>query len=390
MLVKKILLCLCVLSVLAACGGHERKNSHSASMAENGSNKSIVFAFLPGTDNDDAYRQGIELALAEANDKKINIGGRSAHFTLDTATKQQSLHMDRAIGKQHWSVLMGYAGLPEEKSTHIALPVMALGDDAAYVASDSPNSESTPVFHLQPTVVQQGQLLARYLLQQNDVRRVAIISNGQHPLLVSALHDQLQQGGKNTTVYVLDKVHNTQLQQLMAQLQTNVPDLVFYSGDGKSAVRLLRRMQQARLLVPVMLTAEAKTNRFIQQAGDYAQASMAMVPGLALTQIKNNDVFAQAYRQRFEQDPNIAAVYGYDAAWVVITAMKLANSAEPASFLPKLQSLNMATGLLSGPLTFDNRGWRNEAAMTIYQVEDGEWKLADSLTGTPNQKAGTP
>ena len=70
--------------------------------------------------------------------------------------------------------------------------------------------------------------------------------------------------------------------------------------------------------------------------------------------------------------------------------MKLADSTAPQTYASKLKTLNMSGGLLSGALTFDNQGQRNEAVLTVYQVEEGGWVVADSIRANPNQAQTTP
>ncbi len=80
--------------------------------------------------------------------------------------------------------------------------------------------------------------------------------------------------------------------------------------------------------------------------------------------------FLDAYKKRFNQDPILYAPFTYDAANLLIEAMKKADSADPAKYLPELQkiSYNGATG----PISFDDKGDRKDAEITIFTMKDGK------------------
>src|SRR5947209_11052970 len=52
--------------------------------------------------------------------------------------------------------------------------------------------------------------------------------------------------------------------------------------------------------------------------------------------------FLDAYKKRFNSDPILYAPFTYDAANLLIEAMKQANSADPAKYLPVLQKIDFA------------------------------------------------
>jgi len=80
--------------------------------------------------------------------------------------------------------------------------------------------------------------------------------------------------------------------------------------------------------------------------------------------------FLDAYKKRFTADPIIYAPFTYDAANMLIEAMKKADSADPAKYLPVLAKMEYAGS--TGKIAFDDKGDRKDAEMTIFTMKDGK------------------
>ncbi|HZW23548.1 MAG TPA: branched-chain amino acid ABC transporter substrate-binding protein, partial [Noviherbaspirillum sp.] len=64
------------------------------------------------------------------------------------------------------------------------------------------------------------------------------------------------------------------------------------------------------------------------------------------------------------------APYVYDAVMVMVEAMKKANSAEPAKYLPELAKINYKG--VTGNIAFDNKGDIKEGTLTLYTYKGGQ------------------
>jgi branched-chain amino acid transport system substrate-binding protein len=80
--------------------------------------------------------------------------------------------------------------------------------------------------------------------------------------------------------------------------------------------------------------------------------------------------FLDAYKKKFNVDPILYAPFTYDAANLLIQAMQKANSADPAKYLPELQKISF-TGA-TGSISFDGKGDRKDAEMTIFTMKAGK------------------
>src|SRR5256885_13965669 len=80
--------------------------------------------------------------------------------------------------------------------------------------------------------------------------------------------------------------------------------------------------------------------------------------------------FLDAFKKRFNVDPILYAPFTYDGANLLIEAMKKANSADPAKYLPELAKISYMGA--TGKIEFDQKGDRKDAEMTIFTMKTGK------------------
>jgi len=103
-------------------------------------------------------------------------------------------------------------------------------------------------------------------------------------------------------------------------------------------------------------------------AGEAAEGllcSQAGIPPQAASK-----AFLDAYKKRFNMDPILYAPFTYDAANLLIEAMKKANSADPAKYLPELQKIDYKGA--TGKIAFDEKGDRKDAEITMFTMKEGK------------------
>jgi len=64
---------------------------------------------------------------------------------------------------------------------------------------------------------------------------------------------------------------------------------------------------------------------------------------------------------------------------VVLAAMKKADSADPAKYLPVLKTITYQG--VTGNITFDENGDVKGGSISLYQVKDGKWKYLETVGG---------
>jgi branched-chain amino acid transport system substrate-binding protein len=112
----------------------------------------------------------------------------------------------------------------------------------------------------------------------------------------------------------------------------------------------------------------ACTDEMSKLAGESAEGlicSQAGIPAVAASK-----KFLENYKKKFNVDPILYSPFTYDAALLLVEAMKKANSADPAKYLPELAKISFNGA--SGKIEFDEKGDRKDAEMTIFTMKAGK------------------
>ena len=80
--------------------------------------------------------------------------------------------------------------------------------------------------------------------------------------------------------------------------------------------------------------------------------------------------FLGAYKKKYNVGPILYPPFTYDAANLLIEAMKKPDSADPAKYLPELAKISYKGA--SGPIAFDAKGDRKDAEITIFTMKGGK------------------
>jgi branched-chain amino acid transport system substrate-binding protein len=85
--------------------------------------------------------------------------------------------------------------------------------------------------------------------------------------------------------------------------------------------------------------------------------------------------FLAKYQKRFGQPIQIYAPFTYDAVYIIVDAMKRANSTDPAKILAAMPSTDYK-GVI-GETTFDSKGDLQHGVISLYNYKSGKKTLLD-------------
>jgi len=216
---------------------------------------------------------------------------------------------------------------------------------------------------------QQGPAIAAYIAKELKAKRVAIVDDktaygeGLATEVEKALHDAgvTVVGRERTT----DK--ETDFKAILTRIKSKSPDAVFHGGMDATGGLLLKQARELGLRSTFAFGDGACTDEMTQlsgAAGEGLVCSQAGLPTASATK-EFRDAFAAKYGET-----KLYAPFFYDATNVVIDSMIRADSTDPPRFAPEIArtQLKGATGLI----TFDSKGDRRDAEMTIFRMKDGK------------------
>ena len=369
----KLALCVAVALALGACGKEAPKTG-----AQGGAEVKIGhvgpltggIAHL-GKDNEN----GARLAVEEANKAGVKIGGKDMKFTLLAEDDQADPKVGTTVAQK--LVDAKAVGVVGHLNSGTSIPASPIYNQAGIpvISGSATNPKLTEQgFKNQFRVVgrddQQGPAIASYLASEKKPKLVAVIDDAT--AYGEGIANEVEKTLRGAKIKVLPREKGTDKttdwKAILTKLRGQNPDAVFYGGMDATGGPLLKQGRELGMKAVFSFGDGACTDKMKELAGEAAEGllcSQAGIPPQAASK-----AFLDAYKKRFNMDPILYAPFTYDAANLLIEAMKKAGSSDPKVYLPELQKINF-TGA-TGNIQFDDKGDRKDAEMTIFTMKGGK------------------
>jgi branched-chain amino acid transport system substrate-binding protein len=333
-----------------------------------------------GKDNEN----GARLAIEEINAHGLKIGGQKIRLALDaqddaadprTATQvAQKLVDDRVVAVV--GHLNSGASIPASKIYH-----------SAGIVQISPSS-TNPVYTQQgfnttyrvvATDAQQGPALANYAARVLKIRSVAVVDDSTS--YGQGLANEFAKAAHAHGIKVLSHDATTDkavdFRAILTKIKAENPDAIMYGGMDATGGPLARQARQLGLRAKFLFGDGVCTTDLARLAGQATDHVVCSQAGAAVEKMAGGSAFSAKYRRRFGHDIEYDAPFTYDAVYIIVDAMKRANSTSAAKILAKMPSTNYH-GVL-GTTTFDARGDLRHGVISIYDYRNGKKTLIDTM-----------
>ena len=160
----------------------------------------------------------------------------------------------------------------------------------------------------------------------------------------------------------------------LTKIKTKAPDAVFYGGMDAQGGPMLRQMRQLGISATFLGGDGTCTAEMIKLAGDAMNDKVFCTQaGIPIAAMPGGTAFLARFKDRFKvADIQLYAPYAYDAATALIEGMKLADSTEPAKYLPAMQKVSFKG--VTGNIAFDAKGDPREGGISMYRHANGKWE----------------
>jgi branched-chain amino acid transport system substrate-binding protein len=160
-------------------------------------------------------------------------------------------------------------------------------------------------------------------------------------------------------------------------------DLIFFCGEYQVLAKIIASSREIGVLSN-FLTEKLGMDEGITQLTDakYLEGLMAVVPEPPSLALFSEDPKAVEFWRKFKDlapqikgveisEPGKFAPYAYDAFYIMIEAMKKANSTAPQDYIDVLR--NIAFDGVTGHIEFDSNGNLKNPQSTIFLIKNGTW-----------------
>jgi len=361
-----VLAALCVVS-LTACKGSS--DGGEIVIGEYGSLTGSTATFGISTKN------GIEIAIDEANKAGGVLGKQIRVIVEDDQSLPQEAQtvVTKLINKDHVIALLG------EVSSSRTLAAAPTAQDAKIpmISPSATNPEVTKkgdyifrVCFLDPF---QGYVMAKFATNTLKIKNVAIlrdIKNDYSVGLAEAFTENLKKMGGNIIANESYSEGDTDFSAQLTSIRSKNPEAIFVPGYYQEVGLIARQARKLGITVPLMGGDGWDSPKLTEIGGDaingsyYSNHFSVYDPSPA---IQN---FVSEYKNRYGSVPDALAGLGYDAARVLIDAIKRADSTEPSKIRDAIAATKDFPGI-SGKITIGKDRNAVKAAVVL-QVKDGK------------------
>ncbi len=173
--------------------------------------------------------------------------------------------------------------------------------------------------------------------------------------------------------------------EVVAKVKKAAPEVVFFGGTSQSGgPQFARDLKAADVTFPLVVPDGCYEEAFIRGAGEDAVNGRvyATIGGIEPSELKGaGAVFVKRYKEKHKADPEAYAVYGYEAAKVVLEAIKKVGKKDREEICKAvLATKDFDKGVL-GKWSFDADGDTTLQQITVSKIEKGKFVPMKVVTG---------
>ena len=320
------------------------------------------------------FRNGVSLAVDQWNNKGGVLGKKIEMIISDDQHDPK-----QAVSVANKMVNEGVVGVIGHFNSNCSIPASDVYDRAGIpmITPASTNPQLTKngykgVFRVCGRDDQQGKIAADFVINYLKLKQVAI------------LHDKTTYGqglADEFKKFVSDKVQvvyyggivqgDKDFKMVLTAIKVKKPELVFFGGIYPEAGLLVKEAKELGLNAKFMSGDGTIDPKFVEIAGTQAAEGTFLTFSPDPKNIPLAKGFIDKYRAKYgEIGPY--SIYAYDAANIMFTAIKEANTTDGKSIIDKLHSTEFSGAL--GNIRFDSKGDVTKAPYVVWITKDGKFE----------------
>jgi branched-chain amino acid transport system substrate-binding protein len=329
-----------------------------------------------GKDNEN----GVRMAIEDLNAQGVTIGGKKVKFEIQAEDDAADPKQGTAAAQKLCDAKV--AGVVGHLNSGTTIPASKVYNDCGipHVTGAATNPNLTkPGYKTTYRIIANdnalGAALALYASDKLKLKKVAIIDD--RTAYGQGVAEVFKKTAVSKGMTVVDEQFTndkaTDFMAILTAIKSKNPDAIFYGGMDPQAGPMLRQMEQLGMdkvkyfggdgictSEIIKLAAGAKTldNVICAEGG----ASLAKMPGGAAWKAK--------YDKKYPGQFQVYSPYTYDATFVLVDAMKRANSWDPKVYTPFLAKANYKG--VTANIAFEANGELKNAATTLYSYKGGK------------------
>jgi len=329
-----------------------------------------------GKDNEN----GTRMAIDDLNTQNIVIGGKKIKFEIAAEDDAADPKQGTAAAQKLCDAKV--AGVVGHLNSGTTIPASKVYNDCGipHITGAATNPALTkPGYNTTYRILANdnalGAGLAFYAADALKLKKVAIIDDrSAYGQGVAEVFKKTALAKGMTVVdeqYTTDKA--TDFMAILTAVKSKNPDAIFFGGMDPQGGPMLRQMEQLGMSNVKyfggdgICTAElAKLSAGAKTLGNVVCAE----GGASLAKMPGGEAWKKRYDAKYPGQFQVYSPYTYDATFVLVDAMKRANSTDPKVYIPELIKTNYKG--VTTTIAFEPNGELKNPAITLYVYKDGK------------------
>ena len=320
---------------------------------------------------------GVRLAIDELNTQNLLIGGKKIKFELVAEDDAGDPRQATAVAQKLCDAKV--AGVVGHLQSGTSIPAATIYSKCGLpnITASATNPDLTKpgyktTFRLIANDNALGAALAIYAHDARKLKKVAVIDDrtayGQG--LADVLKATAKQKGMEVVgeEFTTDKA--TDFMAILTGVKSKKPDAIFFGGLDAQAGPMLRQLEKLGLSNVKFFGGDAlcteKLPDLASKAATIKNVTCA-TGGASIQKMQGGTKWKKKYA-KFPGQFQIYSPYAYDATFVLVDAMKRANSADPAVYLPFIGKTKYKG--VTANIDFTAKGELTKPAVTLYTYKD--------------------
>ncbi len=323
---------------------------------------------------------GAMMAIEDLNAQNIVIGGKKIKFELqaedDAADPKQGTAVAQKLCDSKVAGVVGHLNsgttIPASKIYHDCGLPMVTGA-ATNPSLTKPGYKTT--YRIIANDLSLGAGLAFYAADALNVKSVAIIDD--RTAYGQGVAEVFRKVALTKGIKVVDDQFTTDkatdFMSILTAIKAKKPDAVFFGGMDPQAGPMLRQMEQLGMGNVKYFGGDGICTAELAKLADGAKILGNVVcaeGGASLAKMPGGEAWKKRYDAKYPGQFQVYSPYTYDATFVLVDAMKRANSTDPKVYVTKLAESNFKG--VTNTIGFEPSGEMKNPAITLSVYKAGK------------------
>ena len=329
-----------------------------------------------GKDNEN----GVRMAIEDLNAQNIVIGGKKIKFEIQAEDDAADPKQGTAVAQKLCDAKV--AGVVGHLNSGTTIPASKVYHDCGipHVTGAATNPNLTkPGYKTTYRIIANdnalGSGLAFYAADALKLKKVAIIDD--RTAYGQGVAEVFKRTAASKGMQIVDEQFTTDkatdFMAILTAIKAKSPDAIFYGGMDAQGGAMLRQMEQLGLSNVKYFGGDGICTAEIAKIAAGAKTLNNVVcaeGGASLQKMPGGVSWKAKYDAKYPDQFQVYSPYTYDATFVLVDAMKRANSVDPKVYTTKLADTNFKG--VTANIAFEPNGEMKNPSITLYVYKDGK------------------